>query len=104
MKININSEDLELDCYLKIINYFQKEKSNREEAEIWKNKSIIELMNLLERTRNRTLVTNALILLLSLFENIPPDTFNNRGININRISKNDKKPLIENLKNEFLPN
>ena len=104
MKINLNSEDYELDCYLKIINYFQKEKINREEAEIWKNKSIIELMNLLDRTRNRTLVTNALILLLSLFENKPPDIFNNRGVNINRISHKDKRSLIEHLKNEFLPN
>jgi len=104
MKININSEDFELDCYLKIINYFQNEKTNREEVEIWKNKSIIELMNLLDRTRNRTLVTNALILLLSLFENIPPDTFNNRGVNINRFSENDKKSIIEDLKDEFLPN
>jgi hypothetical protein len=104
MKININSEDYELDCYLKILNYFQKEKTSREEAEIWKNKSIIELMNLLDRTRNRTLVTNALILLLTLSESIPPDTYNNRGININRISQKDKKSLIEHLKDEFLPN
>lgn len=104
MKINTDSDELELDLYLKIIDYFQKEKVTREEIEIWKNKSIIELMKFLERSQNRTLVTNALILILSLFEDIPPDIYNNRGVNINRISQKDKRFLIEDLKEEFLPN
>ena len=89
---------------MKIIDYFQKEKVTREEIEIWKNKSIIELMKFLEGSQNRTLVTNALILILSLFEDIPPDIYNNRGVNINRISQKDKRFLIEDLKEEFLPN
>ncbi len=104
MKINTHSDELELDLYLKIIDYFQKEKVTREEIEIWKNKSIIELMKFLEGSQNRTLVTNALILILSLFEDIPPDIYNNRGVNINRISQKDKRFLIEDLKEEFLPN
>jgi len=104
MKNNINSNDLELECYSKIIDFFQKEKINQEETEIWKSQSIIELMNYLERTHNRTLVTNALILLLSLFEDIPPDTYNNRGVNINRLSEKDKRSMMEDLKEEFLPN
>jgi len=104
MKININSDDLELECYSKIIDFFQKEKTSQEETVIWKSQSIIELMNYLERTHNRTLVTNALILLLSLFEDIPPDTYNNRGVNINRLSEREKRSLMEDLKEEFLPN
>ncbi|MFX1553533.1 MAG: hypothetical protein ACFFBV_06365 [Promethearchaeota archaeon] len=104
MEINSNSEDFELDYYLKILNYFQDNKISREKKEIWKNRSIIELMNLLERTQNRTFVTNALILILSLFEDIPPDTYNNRGVNIARISEKDKKFLIKELKEVFLPN
>lgn len=104
MKINSNSEEFELDYYLKILDYFQDERISREKKEIWKNQSIIELMNFLERTQNRTFVTNALILILSLFEDIPPDIYNNRGVNINSISEKDKKFLIEELKEEFLPN
>jgi len=104
MKINNNSEEFELDYYLKILDYFQDERISREKKEIWKNRSIIELMNLLERTQNRAFVTNALIFILSLFENIPPDTYNNRGVNIARISEKDKKFLIQELKEEFLPN
>jgi len=104
MKINTHNDELELDLYLKIIEYFQKEKESREEIQIWKNKSILELMKYLRRTENRIFVRNALILILSLFEDIPPDIYNNRGININRVSQKDKSFLIENLKEEFLPN
>ncbi|MFX0020860.1 MAG: hypothetical protein ACFE9S_00920 [Candidatus Hermodarchaeota archaeon] len=104
MKINTFSDEFELDLYLKIIDYSQKEKIPREEVEIWKNQSIIELMKYLKRTQNRTFVTNALILILSLFEDIPPDLYNNRGVNFNRIAEKDKKFLIEELKEEFLAN
>ena len=104
MKINSNSEEFELDYYLKILDYFQDERISQEKKEIWKNRSIIELMNFLERTQNRTFVTNALILILSLFEDIPPDTYNNRGVSIARISEKDKRFLIKELKEEFLPN
>ena len=104
MKINKNSEDFELDLYLKILDCFQNESISREKKEIWKNQSIIKLMNLLERTKNRTLVTNALILLLSLFETTPSDIYNNRGVNSNNIPQRDKKYLIEKLMQEFLPN
>ena len=99
-----NNENYELDYYISIIEFFQNQDTNEETTEIWKNKSIIELMKFLEGSQNRTLVTNALILILSLFEDIPPDIYNNRGVNINRISQKDKRFLIEDLKEEFLPN
>ncbi|MFW9942844.1 MAG: hypothetical protein ACFFFT_17550 [Candidatus Thorarchaeota archaeon] len=104
MKINNNTEDFELDCYLKILEYFQTGKVNREQTEIWKDHSLIELMKLLDKKKNRVLVTNALILMLSLFEDIPPDIYNNRGVDINLISRRDRESLIADLKEEFLPN
>lgn len=104
MKFSNNTEDFELDCYLEILEYFQTEKIDRKKTEIWKDQSLIELMKLLDKKKNRVLVTNALILMVSLFENIPPDTYNNRGVDINRISVRDRKALIANLKEEFLPN
>ena len=104
MKINTKSDELEIDYYLQIIEYFQNEKISREEIEIWTDKSIIELMKYLKHTQNRTLVTNALILILSLFENTPPDNYNNRGLEINFGSEIDKQSILKNLKNEFLPN
>ncbi|MFX0008557.1 MAG: hypothetical protein ACFFAV_17740 [Candidatus Hermodarchaeota archaeon] len=102
--MKINSHSNELDLYLNIIDYSQKEQITKEEIEIWKDKSIIELMKYLKRTHNRNFVTNALILILSLFEDIPPDLYNNRGVNFNHITEKEKDFLIEELKEEFLPN
>ena len=104
MKINTNSKEFELELYLKIVDVFQNDTISPENKEIWKNQSIIQLMNLLERTQNRTFVTNALILLLSISEDNPPDIYSNRGRNVNCISDKDKKSLILELENEFLPN
>jgi len=104
MKINTNSKDFELELYLKIVDIIQDDTISPENKEIWKNKSIIELMNLLKYTQNRSLIANALVILLSLFEDLPPDLYTNRGHNINCISEKDKKFLISKLRNEFLPN
>jgi len=104
MKICEDNDAFELDCYMKILDYFQKDKVNKENTEIWKDQSFIELMKLLEQKKNRDVVTNAIILMLSLFEDIPPDTYNNRGVNINLISGKDRISIVANLKDEFLPN
>ncbi len=104
MKVSNNHEDFEIDCYLKILDYFQKDKVNNENTEIWKNQSLIEMMELLDQKKNKALVTNAIILMLSLFEDIPPDTYNNRGVDISRISIEERKSLIAGLEEEFLPN
>jgi hypothetical protein len=104
MKISNDNENFELGCYLKIIDYSQNDKISKENTEIWKNQSLIELMKLFAQKKNREIVTNALILILSLFEDIPPDTYNNRGVDINGISREEKKSLIAGLKAEFLPN
>ncbi len=104
MKISNNNEDFELDCYLKILDYSQNDKISKENTEIWKHQSLIKLMKLLDQKKNRDIVSNTLILILSLFEDIPPDTFNNRGVDINGISREERKSLIASLKAEFLPN
>lgn len=104
MKVSNNHENFEIDCYLKILDYFQKDKVNNENTEIWKNQSLIEMMELLAQKKNKALVTNAIILMLSLFEDIPPDTYNNRGVDISRISNEERRSLITGLEEEFLPN
>ena len=104
MKVSNNREDFEIDCYLKILDYFQKDKVNNENTEIWKNQSLIEMMELLDQKKNKALVTNAIILMLSLFEDIPPDTYNNRGVDISQISIEERRSLITGLEDEFLPN
>ncbi|MFX1480891.1 MAG: FaeA/PapI family transcriptional regulator [Promethearchaeota archaeon] len=96
--------DYELDWYFTVLDYFHKEKKNKEKIEIWKCQSLIRLMKLLDQTRNKTFVANTIVVILSLFEDIPPDTFNNRGVNLNRISVKDRKSLNANLKEEFITN
>ena len=105
MKICKENNDFELNCYLKILDYFQKDSLDKEKnTEIWKNQSFIELMKLLEQKKNEDLVTNSIILMLSFFEDLPPDTYNTRGVDIKRISIEERKILIAGLEEEFLPN
>ncbi|MHA2397324.1 MAG: hypothetical protein ACXADU_00350 [Promethearchaeota archaeon] len=94
----------EMECYQIIFDSFQCEKASRERLELWKNRALIKLMKLLENKRNRILVTNAIILLLSLCEDFPPDNYNTHGADINSLSSRNKKFLIDDLRNEFLPN
>lgn len=101
-KMSNTNNDLEIECYTKIIDFFKSQPSNKEAIEIWKNKSLIELMKVLERTKNKELVQNAIIMLISLFEQLPPDLYNNRGINTNSINEKQKKAYLELLKSEFL--
>jgi len=100
-----SDDELEIDCYEKILRYFNERKDiNREDVKLWKNRSLVKIMELWNRTKNITLVRNSLILMISLFENLPPDIYNNRGVNINRCSRKDRESLVSSLKNEFLAN
>jgi len=100
--ISNNNKQLELNGYLRIIDNFQEEKINDKANEIWKYQSYIELVNTFKRTQNRNLFSNKLILLLALFEDLPPDTFHTFRENIDQLSKKDKNIVINILKNEFL--
>jgi len=100
--INNNNELLELNGYLRIIDNFQEEEINDKANEIWKYQSYIELVNTFKRTQNRNLFSNKIILMLALFEDLPPDTFHTFGENIDQLTKKDKNIVIDILKNEFL--
>ncbi|TFF89168.1 MAG: hypothetical protein EU548_07910 [Promethearchaeota archaeon] len=99
-----NHEETELNCYVRIINAYLNKEQEPEKTEIWKNRALIYLMRMLDKKRSDLQVRNALILLITLFEDIPPDLFNNRGTNIKKLSKKEKENMLLNLKQEFLPN
>ncbi len=94
--------DYELDYYLSIIDFFQNQDTNRETTEILKNKSFIQLMKVLKRTRRKEFVKNAIILILSLFDELPPDSYNNKGIKVNSLESEDKISYVNLLKSEFI--
>ena len=96
------NEDYELNYYLSIIDFFQKENTNPETIELWRNKSFMQLMRVLKRTRRKEFVKNAIILILSLFDELPPDSFNNKGIKTSSLTNGDKLSYVDLLKSEFL--
>ena len=98
------SEDYELNYYLKVVENYQDININQHKAVIQKSHYLIELMKILDHDKNRNFVTNAIILMLSLGEDLPPDNYNNLGIDVNFISVEERKFLMKSLKEEFLPN
>ena len=96
-----NNDNCELDYYLSIIEYFQNQDTNRNTTEIWKNKSFIQLMKVLKRTRNKEFVKNAIILILSLFDKMPPDFYSSRGIQVNSLTNSEKLTYVNLLKSEI---
>ena len=99
--MSTNNENYELDYYLSIIEYFQNQDTNRDTAEIWKNKSFIRLMKVLKRTRNKEFVKNSIILILSLFDKMPPDFYSSRGIQVNSLTNSEKLTYVNLLKSEI---
>ncbi len=107
MNMSNSNDTYELDYYLSIIDFFQNQNTDRETTEIWKDKSLIELMRVLKRTRKTEFVKNAIILILSLSDQMPPDSYSNRGIQVNSLTNEDKLSYVNLLKSEFtndLPN
>ncbi len=102
MTMCTSDNESELKYYLEIIEFFQKHSPDAENIELWKDKSLMKLMKVLKRTKNKLLVRNALILMISLFEHLPPDLFNNKGISANLLNKEEKSFLKSILKTEFM--
>ena len=97
-----NCDNSELDYYSDIIEFFENPNVNKETIELWKDKSFIELMKVLERTSRKDFVKNAILLILSLFEEHPPDIYTSRGTNVNFLDNGEKKSYMSVLKTEFI--
>jgi len=92
----------EIDYYYNIFDNFVEFKNDSNKRELWKDHSIIELMNILDEDESELFVQNALIVLIALFEDYLHDSFFNRhSENIKNINKNDRKIVMELLKKEF---
>jgi len=99
--MNVSTNKDELKSYLEIIDFFQNHQVDDESVEIWKSKSLIELMKVLHRTKNKKFARNVIILMISLFDHLPPDTYNNHGIDAKLLNKKDKASFISQMKLEF---
>lgn len=94
----------EIDYYDKILHFFSSKNRNTEETERWKESMIIELMKLFkkkEKSSNlieiKNLIQNAIILILSLSENIPLDYYDTMGKDSKNLSLTEKKELKNKL-------
>jgi len=99
--MTVINDDLEMEYYTKILDFYQNQKFDKETVEIWKSKSYIELMQVLKRTNNKNLVKNAIILILSLFEELPLDIYDSSGQSVRELKQEDKKSYISHLRSEF---
>ncbi|MBY9016698.1 MAG: hypothetical protein KGD68_13475 [Candidatus Lokiarchaeota archaeon] len=97
-----NCDNSEFEYYSSIIEFFQNQNANRETIEIWKSKSLIKLMKVLERSSKKEFVKNAILVILSLFDENPPDIYNCRGKNVNSIDNGEKRSYKSILKTEFI--
>ena len=58
-------------------------------------------MNLLKVPKNRQWMKNALIIILSLFDENAPDLYSNIGKNVKLVSKQEKEEIFSRLKEEL---
>jgi len=103
MSLNTSELNEELKCYTKIIDCYLNSKNDIIKREDCKNQSIIKLMEILKRKKDKHLISNSLILVLSLFNNedIAPDLFSNLGHEIATLNNSEKKEFISELKKEL---
>lgn len=92
----------ELKCYTKIIDCFLENRYDSHQKEMCKNNSIIKLINLSECRNSDIFIKNALLLVLTLYDNHPADFYASYGNDIESCSDKDKEKLLAELKKEII--
>ena len=90
----------ELECYTKIINCYLKNQNDRQKLEQCKHQSLIKLMKVMDRKEER-LIQNALIIVLALFDEIPPDLAGTTGSDLSLLSKREKELALKKIEDEI---
>jgi hypothetical protein len=82
----------ELDCYDIILNYFRNTTDTPTEREVWKNKAYLKLVELWKNGKiNKNDTRNLFLLLINLFEDLPPDIYNTLGKPLERKEESENK-------------
>ena len=92
----------EMKCYSRIINSFLNNESDYNQRELAKNQSIVKLIKSSKCRNNKNFVKNALILVLSLYNDEPADLYCSYGNDIDSCSIEEKKALRSCLKQELV--
>ena len=98
-----DNNDLEIEYYAQIIEYFEEE-TDLKELELWKYKKLIQLMEELKQTKlPQEKIKNTIIIMHALFNKTePPDEYTSRGSQTTELSDDDKKVCNEHLKKALL--
>ena len=99
MSLNNNSCG-ELECYTKIINCYLKHQGDRQKLEHCKHRSLIKLMDIVDRKEER-LIQNALIIVLALFDEIPPDLAGTIGSDLSSLSRREREVAVKKIEDEI---
>ena len=92
----------ELNCYSKILECYRENQSkDKISNELYKNKSIIKVIKNSQCRNDLNFVKNALILILSLYDDHPADVYTDFGNDIKNGTQSDKKKLLSQLKREL---
>ena len=98
-----NSDIIDEDeLYDKILDLFSKEKKNPNLRVLLGARSIIELMKRMNNSKNKEVAKNAIIVLISLFDDYPPDIFDNIGADLESLSEEEREEAMEKLKEIFI--
>ncbi len=92
----------EMKCYSRIINSFMNNKLDLNQREMAKNQSIVKLIKSSKCRDNKNFVKNALILVLSLYDEEPADLYCSYGNDIDSCSIEEKQALKSCLKQELV--
>ena len=100
---NSQVDEDEMKCYSRIINSFLNNKYDANKRELAKNQSILKLIKTSKCKNNKNFVKNALILVLSLYnEDEPADLYCSYGNDIDSCSELEKEVLKSQLKLELI--
>ncbi|TFF98012.1 MAG: hypothetical protein EU547_02750 [Promethearchaeota archaeon] len=96
-------KSIENDLYDQIIAFFEQKPTNQKtEIEKWKYQVYLKLMKMMDQPEEKLVVRNAILLILSLFNDIPADIYDSKGIELSDISSpNQKREIISRLKEEI---
>ena len=106
-KASMVSCDNELYHYMKMIDFFQNQMKDPEKAEIWKNKALIRIMDIIDLMgdcKPDDFVQNSLIILIAISNDNPVDIYSSRGVDAAQLSTEDRKEFISLMKAEVLVN
>lgn len=94
----------DLERFLDIMRCFQDHSSSEEELEMWKYRTLIQLMDELEDHEDKEFVKNALIIITVLFKITPADLYDSVGFELSELTNEKKEECLNILLDELLPN